>query len=250
MTRVAIYGEHAHHLSASLRGRSRLEPFEVASLDGARGSEAINLLALVVGLDSASEDDANSLRAFKRSHPAVPIIVAVKNASLDTARIALDCRAWHYLEIADSIEPLCEALRSLTAIRAGVSARWSRIPVFPKDSGSPQAAAADTFAAHVVRDAIGYVDRHLDRPLVAASVAGAVKIDTRTLQRYFKASQGIGLREFIRLRRLCEAASLLRQTRLSIKEIATRCGFSDSAHMVRQFGIRFGMTPGEYRRNR
>lgn len=49
-------------------------------------------------------------------------------------------------------------------------------------------------------------------------------------------------------RRLERAAALLRDTRLSIAEIADACGFASSHYFATRFGERHGCTPRDYRR--
>ncbi|GFE66169.1 helix-turn-helix transcriptional regulator [Litoreibacter roseus] len=49
-------------------------------------------------------------------------------------------------------------------------------------------------------------------------------------------------------RRLSHAADHLRENRLSITQIALKCGFSDHSHFSATFKRRFGVTPSRYRR--
>ncbi len=55
---------------------------------------------------------------------------------------------------------------------------------------------------------------------------------------------------FIRGIRLQRAAALLRETNLSISEVALRTGFSSSSHMSRCFQDEWGCTPGKIRQDR
>lgn len=51
----------------------------------------------------------------------------------------------------------------------------------------------------------------------------------------------------IQQRRTDEACRLLRETKLSLQEIADRTGFGTAAHLCRLFRRRFGRTPSQYR---
>lgn len=46
------------------------------------------------------------------------------------------------------------------------------------------------------------------------------------------------------------ASRLLRESRLSVREVATECGFSSDHHFHRRFKQRFGMTPSQWRQHR
>jgi AraC family transcriptional regulator len=46
-----------------------------------------------------------------------------------------------------------------------------------------------------------------------------------------------------------EAAKRLLRTRMSIADVALRCGFSHQEHLTRVFGRFVGVTPATYRRS-
>lgn len=54
--------------------------------------------------------------------------------------------------------------------------------------------------------------------------------------------------QYVLQRRLEEAKKLLGGTVLDIAEIAERVGIQDPNYMTRLFSMRFGVTPGAYRR--
>jgi len=70
------------------------------------------------------------------------------------------------------------------------------------------------------------------------------------LSRAFRQHMGCTLTEFSFGERLNRAASLIRESELSIAEVAADCGFSDHAHLTRAFRKRFGMPPSHYREAR
>lgn len=63
----------------------------------------------------------------------------------------------------------------------------------------------------------------------------------------FRAVSGQTVGEFLRHRRMGEAARLLAETRRPIKEIATQAGYADVASFHRAFSGRYKVTPGQYR---
>lgn len=68
-----------------------------------------------------------------------------------------------------------------------------------------------------------------------------------TFRRFFGTSMGT----YVRHLRLWDACNYLRtEPFCRLSDVALRCGFSDHSHFTRHFKAFFGVTPGEYRRNR
>ncbi len=85
-----------------------------------------------------------------------------------------------------------------------------------------------------------------DIPSVDA-LAAQLEIDRSTLFRHFRAAYGISPKQYIERRRFRKACALLRETSLSIKEIAAICGFTDVCYFSWAFQKRFGIPPGHWR---
>lgn len=102
------------------------------------------------------------------------------------------------------------------------------------------------------REAMNYILGNLDNPmLTVASVANALGISTRQLQRAFL-DTGISPRQFILNQRLDIAAKKLLQKNTGsyerITDIAMATGFNDTSHFSRAFAQRFSCSPREYRK--
>jgi AraC-like DNA-binding protein len=93
-----------------------------------------------------------------------------------------------------------------------------------------------------------YIDQHLqDEGLVAQDVAAHIGISERHLRRLF-ADRDATVADYVQQRRLEQAHRLLQAEtarRLTIAEIAYRCGFSNHAHFSRVFKRRYSLTPSE-----
>ena len=63
----------------------------------------------------------------------------------------------------------------------------------------------------------------------------------------FHREVGLTPKVYCRIRRTCEALTLLRDARVPLAEVATRAGFFDQAHMNRDFRTITGLSPGAYR---
>ena len=78
----------------------------------------------------------------------------------------------------------------------------------------------------------------------AAAIAG---MSESRFMRYFRAATGMTFVSYLTHIRLHNAARLLKDTDLSIGEVADQCGFSHQSYFDRQFRAEFKMTPREYR---
>ena len=101
----------------------------------------------------------------------------------------------------------------------------------------------------VVNDIIKWLETQLQRN-------EGIKIDTIAdksgyskwhLQRIFKDIKGCTLGEYVRKRRLLEAAKSLRDNDMSILDIALQYGFSSQATFTRIFKKHFNTTPAKFR---
>ncbi len=99
-----------------------------------------------------------------------------------------------------------------------------------------------------VAKAIQYIDAHFHESITPASVGEALQYTSDYLGTLFHRFQGRTLTDFIQARRVAEARFLLRESGLSIKEIAGQCGFSDVGYFSRVFQKLQGATPSGYRR--
>ena len=97
-------------------------------------------------------------------------------------------------------------------------------------------------------EAILLMERHLEDPLSLDDIAAAVGLSARQLTRLFHGRLGRPPGQFYLDLRIDRAASLLRQTGMSVSEIAVGCGFQSASHLGRHLKRRHGATPGQWRR--
>lgn len=97
-----------------------------------------------------------------------------------------------------------------------------------------------------LRRADRYIDEHLADPaLTPEQVAEAQQVSRRWLDKAF-AARGETLAGAIAERRLAAAAGLLDAGRVSVGEVAVRCGFPSSSALSHAFRKRFGVPPSEW----
>ena len=87
-------------------------------------------------------------------------------------------------------------------------------------------------------------DSDLSRPIIAE----ACSVSQRTLSRLFRNELGITVTEYVCNARLSKVCGMLTISGLTIKEIASQCGFRSAGFLAARFRKRYGQSPGEFRR--
>ncbi len=120
-----------------------------------------------------------------------------------------------------------------------------------RPAGGPQRAGApERYGVHrrEVIAALELMEAHAADPLPRERIAASVGLSVRQLDRHFKARFGKGLAAFYRDLRLERARDLLRQTAMSVTEIAYACGFSGGGHLAQLYRARYGHPPSAERK--
>jgi AraC family transcriptional regulator len=99
--------------------------------------------------------------------------------------------------------------------------------------------------ARKVRD---YIDTHLTGTVLVADLCALVQRSEAHFSRSFKCTFGESPHVFLVRRRVELAAQYMLTTDASLSDIALRCGFSDQAHLCKQFRQAAGQTPAAWRR--
>jgi len=109
-----------------------------------------------------------------------------------------------------------------------------------------RSASAVTKAGARIQTAIGFMRRHLGRPLSVAEIASHVHMSPSHFAHSFREVAGVTPMRCIRDLRLEEARSLMLGTGLRPGDAAAQVGFESAAHFNRAFRRRFETTPAEY----
>ncbi|TQK53784.1 AraC family transcriptional regulator [Brevibacillus sp. AG162] len=99
-----------------------------------------------------------------------------------------------------------------------------------------------------IQDAIDYVEEHLQEEMNISEIASRAHFSAFHFQRLFQAISGFSVQEYIRKRRLSEAARALKQTSDNVLEIAVAYQYQSQEALTRAFEKQFGITPGKYRK--
>ena len=92
-----------------------------------------------------------------------------------------------------------------------------------------------------------YLRDNCQSPINRAHVAQVFKLNPSYVSRLFSSEGGESFNSMLRRLRLEHASMLLQTTRLSIDEVADRCGYLSSTFFISTFKKQYGITPGAYR---
>ena len=93
-----------------------------------------------------------------------------------------------------------------------------------------------------------YLRDNCQSPINRAHVAQMFNLNPSYVSRLFSSEGGESFNSMLRRLRLEHAAMLLQTTRLSVDEVADRCGYLSSTFFISTFKQQYGVTPGLYRR--
>jgi uncharacterized protein with GYD domain len=92
-----------------------------------------------------------------------------------------------------------------------------------------------------------FIEAHLEDDITVETLASTACLSRFHFARAFKAATGKAPHQFISVKRLELAKSLLTEGRRSLMDVALTCHFSSQANFSRAFHRATGITPGQYR---
>lgn len=111
----------------------------------------------------------------------------------------------------------------------------------------PSPAPGGTDYDRVIEKTVAYISSHLTDPLSVELLASNASLSLYHFIRIFKKSTGFTPHEYIIHTRIDTAKFMLRNTRLSIKEICFRSGFTNESTFSTCFKKNVGVSPNCYR---
>ena len=95
---------------------------------------------------------------------------------------------------------------------------------------------------------LNYISANYTEEIRVEQIARDYHLDRSYLERTFKRDTGLSIREVITDFRIKKAQSLLRETSVSVADVAKYSGFGDRLYFSKFFKKKFGMSPSEYRK--
>lgn len=153
--------------------------------------------------------------------------------------------------LADDVHEELEANRPASHIYVEAIARQLAVHLWRHHSVARKPAkAACHMSAHKLLLAKRFVEDNLGAALSVESIARTVGTSAFHFAHAFRAATGLPPHRYLMQRRMEHAKSLLRETDLSLTEIALRVGYSSSSHFCVGFLNLTRTTPSRYRQGR
>ena len=117
----------------------------------------------------------------------------------------------------------------------------------PSSTPAPACAPETRISPQVIRTMHVIESRYVEPTLQVGAVAQDLGVSTEHLCRVLKRHTGLTFVTLLRRTRVRAACRLLQTTTLSMKEIASRAGFSSASRFDRDFKMVCGVSPSQYR---
>ena len=102
---------------------------------------------------------------------------------------------------------------------------------------------------HVTADLLAYIDAKCFEKISLKEIAAQTFYNPAYLSRMFRSQYGISLSEYIKKKRMEEAAKLLTASDLSNEEIMNKVGYTDRKQFYKSFKEIYHLTPTQFRKN-
>ena len=103
---------------------------------------------------------------------------------------------------------------------------------------------------HLIRDTLRYVEENVHAPCPLSVIAEALGYSESYLSRVFNEVVGMPLSAYVRHVKINRACYLLKNTRQSVTDIVSGCGYMSVATFNHNFSELMGCSPTEYRRSK
>ncbi|MEW9699412.1 effector binding domain-containing protein [Paenibacillus sp. SI8] len=100
-----------------------------------------------------------------------------------------------------------------------------------------------------IQNAIEFIENNLQNDVLITDIAAEACFSAFHFQRLFQAISGFSVHEYMRKRRLSEAADLLKATHTSVLDIAISFQYNSQEAFTRAFEGYIGMTPAKFRKS-
>ncbi|MBI9018624.1 MAG: helix-turn-helix domain-containing protein [Phycisphaerae bacterium] len=106
----------------------------------------------------------------------------------------------------------------------------------------------NVFAAHIIQACKEYMDEHFRNQIDIKGLAEKHNVKYAWFRDHFKKIVGVAPKQYVLQKQMDEALALLKNSQLSVKEIAEVLGYSNQNYFSAAFYKRFGYYPTEIRK--
>jgi signal transduction histidine kinase/ligand-binding sensor domain-containing protein/AraC-like DNA-binding protein len=172
----------------------------------------------------------------------IPVIMLTARTAIESRIEGLETGADAYLEKPFSMDLLEAQVNNLLDNRKFLREKFSKEMVI-----KPADITITSVDATFIRKAMDIADKHIsDSDFGSDEFCREIAMSRSQLHRKLKALTSQSASEFIRTLRLKRAASLLKESHMSVEEVSFRVGFNSPAYFTKCFKSQYGKTPSEY----
>ena len=95
---------------------------------------------------------------------------------------------------------------------------------------------------------IFYINTNLEEELHVADIAEYFHYSEKHIYHLFITTLGVTPKQFINNVKLQNVCHFLESTDFSLQDLAEKCGFATTSHLINNFKKEYGMTPAAYRK--
>lgn len=106
-----------------------------------------------------------------------------------------------------------------------------------------------TYINEITSECLAYINEKCFGKITLQEIAAHTFYNPAYFSRIFKKQVGINLTDYIKEKRIREAARLLRDSSLTVEDAMSRVGYTDKNHFYKNFKEIYQMTPAAYRKN-
>jgi signal transduction histidine kinase/ligand-binding sensor domain-containing protein/DNA-binding response OmpR family regulator len=232
-TFIREYFEINYHIIEASNGK---EGFDMA----VRNNPEIIISDVIMPLMDGVEMCKKLKEDIRTSH--IPIIMLTARSSTENKIEGLETGADAYIEKPFSSDLLEVQINNLLENRKILRDKFSKELIL-----QPADIVITSVDAIFIQKAMDIVEKHMsDLDFGSEEFCSEIGMSRSQLHRKLKALTSQPASEFIRTMRLKRAASLLKDSRLSVEEISFRVGFNSPAYFTKCFKALFGKTPSEF----
>ncbi len=188
----------------------------------------------VNGLDASHE--------IKQKYPETIILLNTAYAEFEFARKAVDYGLDAYLLKPAKEEQILETIQNCLAKKVKTNQ-------VPSKHATAIASEHKSTSQRTIDSIKEYINEHYHENLTLEDLSSQAHFSPSYLSRLFHQITGLTIKTYITLKRLENAEYLLKNSDMTIHEVAFNCGFQNVSHFNRVFKAHTNLSPLEYRRH-
>ncbi len=191
--------------------------------------------------------DFYRLREIKQFYPSIPIVITSENRNGTRILNAFRMRVWDYIVLPMEKSYLIEKIKYCLNI-CSKNNESIRDVVFPSHSlvniqGNDKLLECNKRTQR----GLDVITSSFDAPLTIEKLASLCHMSGESFSRNFKKEHGISVRSYLKLCRIAAGKDLLKDTDLSVQQIAHSVGYENVSLFNRLFKEKEDMSPSQYR---